>query len=344
MLLTEELNQLWLQLSESPDLGSQLRDSLQSLAASAKYREWAASEPRNRLVLPSETTPISSSLLHELGLVRNGELQVKVNEIDEKFFITDGAWVSHLMRVFPDPDEAQVLLNFAGSRGYGEWANWVIDPAAGCGHTPLGFTGQAKRISCDANVRAITYAHINARINGFGSDRFFGLMNDMRTGFPASLQMQGNVLFLSNVPFAPSPREGALALNSAGGSTGADLQAACFRLVRDFHCKRKLPVRACFLTWTLGHLGNQDWEVPQLCRETFDDSNISFQLIDHDYDAPELPNPAPLHDMLMSLASSQYTVQSGDRSVQIDYESLSRSLSQRGFTHIAYGMLECNLS
>ncbi|WP_224243170.1 class I SAM-dependent methyltransferase [Hyalangium gracile] len=338
MLPTERLNLLWLDVSQNPDLLAQLRKELDGLFQSSRYQRWLKEDSR---------TPFTVSglqALEQVGLLVDGRLQVKVNRIGDRLFITDGAWVSHLMRVFPDPDESLLLLDTVRQRGLRDWASWVIDPAAGCGHTPIGFPGPARRVSCDANARAILYASLNARLNGLGPDQFTALLNDMTQGFPPSLRIDGNVLFLANVPFAPSPRRGALALNSAGGRTGADLQLASFRLVRRFHDTYRLPVKACFLTWTVGSQERDTWEVPQLCRELFPGRSLQWSIVQHDYDAPELPNPAPVTDTLRYLASSQYAVQPGERGVEAAYAELSRELLQQGHTHVAYGLLELDLS
>jgi hypothetical protein len=344
MFSTEQLNLLWLECSQDAGFLSELRGCLDSLYRSSGYQHWLKQDCRAPFSLSPDEGKPESKWLERAGLLQAGQLLVKLNRIGEKLFMTDGAWVSHVLRVFPDPDESLLLIAHAEKRGLHEWARWLIDPAAGCGHTPIGFPGPARRVSCDANARAILYARVNARLNGLGPGQFTALLNDMTEGFPPSVKPDGNVLFLSNVPFAPSPRKGALALNSAGGNTGADLQAASFRLVRRFHEEHKLPVRACFLTWTVGSLEKDEWEVPELCREVFSGHDVRWSIVQHDYDAPELPNPAPVADTLAYLASSQYAVKPGERGVADAYAELSRELVAQGHTHVAYGMLELDLS
>jgi hypothetical protein len=339
---TEHLNVLWLDVAQDPRRLSELRECLDALQRSEPYQHWWKFESREPFALARATSVPGLERLERAGLVQGGRLGVKVNRIDDKLFITDGAWVSHLLRVFPDPDEALLLLGHARRRGLIDWADWVIDPAAGCGHTPIGFPGRARRISCDANARAILFASINARLNQLGPERFLALFNDMNAGLPPVLRIDGNVLFFTNVPFAPSARRGDLALNSAGGSTGADLQVAAFQLVRRFHHEHQVPVRACFLTWTVGSLERDEWEVPQLCREMFAGRKIEWSIFEN-YEGQEMPNPTPIADALMDLASSQYAVSPRDPHVEQAYAELARRLIRQGHTHVAYGMLELQL-
>ena len=340
MLSTESLNLLWLRFSAEPALAASLRGELSSLFETSAYREWHRSEPREPFS-PDGAFPH----LESAGLLREGKLQVKVNRIGEKLFVTDGAWVDHVMRVFPDPDEAFVLLDYVKEHGLETWPALVVDTAAGSGHTPLGFPGSVPRVACDVNVRALAYASINGRINGFNATTFATLLNDMKLGFPSHLKPPGNTLFLNNVPFAPSPDDSSLALNSGGGETGADLQAASFRLVEKFHRENRVPVRACFLTWTLGDIRRDHWEVPALCEEIFPGAKIRWTMIQHDYDAPELPNPSPLGPMLDHLAKSQYAVNRENANGNVArFRRLGAKLEAAGYTHIAYGMLDVQLS
>jgi hypothetical protein len=344
VISTEQLNLLWLDASQDEALLRALRDCLDTLHRSAPYQHWLKAGSREPFALSSTEGMPGVERLEQAGLVQQGRLEVKVNRIGDRLFLTDGPWVSHLMRVFPDPDEALLLLDHARERGLVEWADWVIDPSAGCGHTPIGFPGRARRISCDVNARAVLYASLNARLNQLGPGQFVALLNDMNQGLPPVLELDGNVLFFANVPFAPSARRGDLALNSAGGSTGADLQVASFQLVRRFQREYQVPVRACFLTWTVGSMERDEWEVPQLCRDIFAGQRVEWALVDHDYDGPELPNPTPIADALRHLASSQYTVAPGASGVQQAYAELTQRLVSQGHTHVAYGMLDLNMS
>lgn len=341
-MTTERLNVLWLDLAKSRDAAQELREALIEVADSQAYRTWVASEPRIPFMLAAGPLSRASKVLERADLVTGPILRIKINRIGERVFITDGAWVSHLLRVFPDPDEALLLIDFARERGYEDWADWVIDPAAGCGHTPLGLGGNARRIACDANVRALLYSRINALLNGFEKRNFESVLNDMNAGFPSHFGLGTEKrLVLTNVPFAPEPSRGALALNSGGGRTGADLQAASFKFVRDLHEKDGAATRACFLTWTVGSAANDEWQVPSMCREVFAGAPVRWTLVDHDYDAPEFDNPAPLPAMLSYLAGSQYSVST--ESLE-PFENLSQDLEAEGYSHIAYGVLEVELS
>ncbi len=164
----------------------------------------------------------------------------------------------------------------------------------------------------------------------------------MNDGFPSMLPITGNTLILANVPFAPAPCESVLAVNSDGGPTGADLQRASFRLVRDFHEQNRIPVKACFVTWTVGNLKNNKWEIPEICRTMFAPAEIRWTLIDHEYDAPELSNPAPVSAMLRHLSHSQDSVTTHLDSEE-EYARLENILTMNGYTHIAFGILECSL-
>ncbi len=335
MITTEQLNLLWLERDASDDL----RTALNRLFDDGEYQRWYEHGPREPF---SASSPDQWPELQRAGLL-NGQhqLEVKVNRINGKIFITDGAWVSHRMRVFPDPDEAMLVVDFAASRKLGEWADWLIDPAAGCGHSPIGFEGRARRISCDANARAVVYAALNARINGLSGAQFMPLLNDMRAGLPPGLKLDGNVLFVSNVPFAPAPRVDALVLNSGGGPTGADLQKSSFAMVKEFQQRHQGEVRACFVTWTVGSASTGEWEVPGYARDIFSGHSVEWSLVQHEYDAEDLPNPSPLRPMLMHLAQSQYAVDPRKQNLGGEYTALANELEQRGFTHMAYGVIDC---
>jgi hypothetical protein len=340
MRSTEELNLLWLRFSKEPELAPALRRELEALFARDDYRAWHKSEPRQPFAGDLSAYP----LLARCGLTGPTGLEVKVNRIGDRYFITDGAWVDHVMRSFPDPDEAFVLLDFVKEQGLEDWPGLVVDPGAGSGHTPIGFPGRkVRRVSCDANVRALSYASINARLNDLGPAEFLAIVNDMNLVLPEAIRPEGNTLFLANVPFAPAPDDDSLALNSAGGDTGADLQVASFRMAAKFRAHHRVSVRACFLTWTLGDADRDWWEVPELCERELPGAKIKWHLIRHDYDAPELPNPSPLGPMLKHLASSQYAV--GDSAKrQQSFSKLEEKLTRQGFRHIAYGMLYCELA
>lgn len=344
VLSVEDLNLLWLKLSGEQGIVSRLHADLETLWGRSSYQTWWSSEPRKPFSLADDQSG-KLETLEETGLARDGVLRVKVNRIGERVFITDGAWVPHALRVFPDPDEAFALLAEVRERGLDTWAEWVIDPAAGCGHTPLGFVGKARRISCDANARAVLYASLNGLLNGLSTNEFLPVLNNMKNGLPAALNVRGKTLFLANVPFAPAPKlEHALAVNSAGGRSGADLQIASFRLVENFRRETGNPVKACFLTWTLGNRDKNLWEVPEQCREIFPGAKVRWHLVHQDYDAPELANPAPLPAMLDHLARSQYAVRPGDDKVRQAYAELGNELTREGWTHIGYGMLEVDLA
>ncbi|KYG68032.1 hypothetical protein AZI87_01820 [Bdellovibrio bacteriovorus] len=340
MLQTENLNKIWLTLSSNSSLKKKVHGELERLFQEPTYQGWWKTEPRTPFEL---SLPDLFPTLKHVGFIDGARLLVKVNQIGFRLFVTDGAWVQSPMRVFPDPDEALVLLKHVEKKGLHTWADWVIDPAAGCGHTPLGFQGSAKRIFCDANARALTFASLNALINDLASEHCFGLLNDMNRKFPTPLRLQGKTLFLTNVPFAPAPDDSSLALNSGGGEHGADLQIASFELVKKFSEQNSVPVRACFLTWTLGNATSNEWEVPRLCQDIFPTAKIQWTLEQHDYDAPDLPNPAPLRSMLRHLARSQYVVKHENKNVEEAYENLADKLQAQGFTHIAYGFLDCEL-
>ncbi|KHD87362.1 MAG: hypothetical protein OM95_14780 [Bdellovibrio sp. ArHS] len=121
------------------------------------------------------------------------------------------------------------------------------------------------------------------------------------------------------------------------------MQIASFQLVKKFAEQNAVPIRACFLTWTLGTQENNEWEVPRLCQKIFPAAKIQWCLEQHDYDAPDLPNPAPISSMLEHLAKSQYVVTQDASAVERAYQKLAQKLLDEGFTHIAYGFLDCEL-
>ncbi len=99
---------------------------------SIEYQEWLSGDCRGPPVLASQPT----LSLQEFGLIEYEFLLIKINRLGNKYFLTDGAWVDHRLRVFRDADEAELLVNYARQNQLDQWAEWIIDPAAGCGHTP----------------------------------------------------------------------------------------------------------------------------------------------------------------------------------------------------------------
>lgn len=343
MIPTEQLNVLWLNLTEQPTMVERLRHELTRLTQSPAYQCWHKSNPRKPFELESRGDDDSNDLLAELGLRTGRQLNVKVNRMGRRIFVTDGAWVANVMRVFPDADESETLVSYVAENGLDAWADVVVDPAAGCGHTPIGFVGHARRIAMDANARAIVLEKINALLNGFDQDRLTTVVNDMRSGFPTTLKVGGNVLFLANVPFAPAPgKPGRVALNAHGGETGGDLQLAAFRFVRSFQKVHSQPVKACFLTWTLGNRKNNFWEAVERCKRIFPERDVRWCLIDDGYDNGDMPNPAPIEMALNHMATSQYVVESDDpnEDLQEQYRTLASDLMKKHYTDAAYGMIE----
>ncbi len=198
MLETEQLNMLLIAVTKSPVKLDRMKRAVLTAYNSEDYQEWLSGDCREAPVLSSE----SEFSLQEFGLIENGRLLIKINRLRTKYFLTDGAWVDHRLRVFPDPDEAELLVTYARQNQLDQSAEWVIDPAAGCGHTPIAIDGNAKRVSCDVNARAVLFATLNSRLNGMTSDGFISFLNNMNDGFPSMMPITGNTLILANVPFA----------------------------------------------------------------------------------------------------------------------------------------------
>ncbi|KHD87363.1 MAG: hypothetical protein OM95_14785 [Bdellovibrio sp. ArHS] len=136
MLATEELNRIWLTISKDQTLKKNVHHELAQLYQDELYQKWWSSDPRLPFVVAEDPR---FPILRSLAFIQNQQLQVKINRIASRLFITDGAWMPTPMRVFPDPDEALVLLKYCERNKLQHWAEWVIDPAAGRRRTRCGF-------------------------------------------------------------------------------------------------------------------------------------------------------------------------------------------------------------
>lgn len=126
--------------ADQADVRLQLRDVLDSVINGRADSESAVGDEING----PRGEPIAAwdrdGLLDKLHLLdRTGGLVVEVHRLRGKVFLTDGAWERDKLRTFPFADESQCLLDYAEAQGYPEWADFLIDPACGCGHHAIAF-------------------------------------------------------------------------------------------------------------------------------------------------------------------------------------------------------------
>lgn len=297
--------------------------------------------PRHCLDLP---------VLEYLGFVDEGRLHVKIHEHAGRLFVTDGLWVPNSFRTFPFSDESQRLVNHAEEFGYDEWADFLIDPATGCGHHALAMSGHARRVCFDVNPRAILYTGINRVLNSV-PDVLIG-RNNILSGIPRHIvdSVSGNVLLLVNMPFSLSPIPHVLPVTSDGGVTGAKFTFAAIdaiaRLARQNSARS--AGRACILCYTVGNRDRDQWEVVDKAVSHFGSRRVTWRLLE---DEPmwringkkEQPNPMPLRGGLSLKASCRiYVTEEHADSVRQGYERLEEALvtSPQAWDVLGYGIVD----
>lgn len=279
--------------------------------------------------------------LRALGLVRKSSLQVRINKIGSRYFLTDGPWLNDRFAAFPYSEEAESLLDLAYQEGLHVWADTIVDMSAGCGHTPLGMKTEANRHVYDINSRALAYARLNALINQLPQSRVSIAFNDVKKSLPLSLlSSRGRkVLFLFNTPFVPNPSPSALEampISVDGGAEGEDLQVRSFEVVADFQ-KRfpKKQVQALFLTWSFGRFRDGFWELQAKCdRILHAKTKWSFASF-----LPEEPgNGCDVRENFDYLQDSNWLLRK-DPSISESFAQLAHAQAAKGFNQLGYGIL-----
>ena len=260
-----------------------LRRVLERVAAGLAEGESAAGSEAEIADRPVFDGLDEDGILARLGLLDGrGFLAVEVHHLRNKLFLTDGSWERKKVRTFPFADESQRLLEHAEAREYHTWADFVIDPACGCGHHAVALPGRLPGACFDVNPRAVLFATINARLNR--RDELMVAHNDITRGIPSAVTngVNGNVLFLVNMPFALAPLPGVLPLSADGGQTGTRLTFAALDAIDRFHDARRNPgiTRACVLCYSVGNRDSDIWEVVRRAQALFGAGRIEWKILE----------------------------------------------------------------
>lgn len=335
MLSTEILTQVYFHLPHS-DKRAAVLSEVESLWRSERYQAWHT----DRRSAPFQTNDTWTQLT-ELGMVQDGLLQVRINKIGGRYFLTDSPGSNSRFAVFPYSDEAEDLLRHVYQEKLHLWADTIIDMSAGCGHTPLGMETDATRYAYDINPRALAYTRINAALNGLPDSLVSIASNDLKRALPPSLLSLGGrkVLFLFNTPFNPNPAPAnleAMPISGDGGITGDDFQIRAFEIVADF--KARFPdkdVKALFLSWTFGRSINDSWDM-QDKGEKILKARTAWTLVgadphDHSWSGDVQEN----FDQLLS---SNYLLKN-DPTILEAFTQLTKNQAALGFDRIGYGLV-----
>jgi len=278
-------------------------------------------------------------MLQEVGIISaDGVAQYRVHNIGTQVFITDGVWQRERWSLFPFTDESQQIVNYVNSGNLAKGVHTVIDPACGCGHTPLAIIQPTKRIGLDINQRAAFFTHLNAHLNGV-SLQF--IQNDILLGLPID-EVDNGVLFVTNMPFAITPYAGAISIAGDGGRTGTTYSVAFLKaLTRYQHSGARLVM----LTYSLGTSDQTQWEIEQQARALFPQEQISWQLVGEKVWRTGLtltePNPMPLVAGLPKKVEHLYEQNPQKYQQAYDgYRQLALELTQEGWGVLGGGILE----
>ena len=336
-------------IRSDPDFAAGMRDQVASVFKSSSYQEWlnAGLAERNPFELPGYT---STGALQEAGLVRGGALQVKINALGAHLFLTDGIWVRQAARVFPFADESRALLDYVQRQGLTDWAELVLDLAAGCGHNAFGFAGHPERAAFDVSPRAIAYLGLNRVLNDIPAARSLIALNDIRDGIPSAVigTAARRVLFLANMPFGPTPARGVLPPTSDGGPSGADLQGATMEAIKTFSDRDDTArdIRACLLVLTVGDRRTDRWQVVEQARQQFGAQNVRWELLQDEKifrinGVREQDNPSPVAVCFPRIADCRLYVREEDSgSLRAAYSELAAQLERAGWPDMAYGVVD----
>ncbi|MBM0207566.1 hypothetical protein JNW90_34785 [Micromonospora sp. STR1s_5] len=339
-------------MRSDPEFADAVREQIGTLFASVAYQSWLSGglAEKDPFELPAD---LHIGAIEHAGLVRAGTLDVKINAIGRQLFLTDGVWVRQAARVFPFADESRALLQYVERRGLGQWAELVIDLAAGCGHNAFGFVGTAESAAFDVSPRAIAYLGLNRVLNDISARRSLIALNDIRDGIPDALtsSFSRRVLFLANMPFGPAPARGILPPTSDGGASGADLQFATIEAIKTFAQRDKgsRELRACLLALTVGDRATDRWEVVEQAKAQFGDMNVSWELLRDEKifrisGVREQDNPAPVAVCFPRIADCRLYVREEESGpLRAAYSELATELESAGWPDMAYGIVDISL-
>jgi hypothetical protein len=332
----DDLNQLLLWLQDSRDRAPELRSILAEIARHESYAAWIEERQfAGDLFRLHPSLAFASTdkrwLLESLLLVKNDALRVKINHFGEQVFLTDGLWIDPSIRAFPFSDESDLVMRACQESGWIDWATCVIDPATGCGHNLLRYSGTGcRRYGFDRNARALAFAGINAVLNGV--DRVILADSDIRNGLqPVFAQGRAErVLVVANMPFALVPNPNAIARSAYGGRHGYELTLALFDAIDALagQLDGRSELRCVVLAYTLGRRATDTWVVPEYAIGRFGRDRTSWRIWENETlwrvnGKKEQANPMPL-SLLKLKADCRFYVR-GRRLTRVARAGISRT-------------------
>jgi hypothetical protein len=352
MIATDVIFQLATVIKADQGLAETLRQQLMSIYQSERYTAWRQGGLSEKS--PFEIEDDSRTNVPGLSsLIVEGRLQVKLNHIHSRIFLTDGVWVHPSIRVFPFCDESETLFGYLRYQNLLSWAHWIFDLASGCGHNILAFDDTKQRIAFDINPRALAYLTLNQALNGLSHRKHITAMNDIRDGIPGALAnaVNGPVLVVANMPFGIAPASADLPLTSNGGAMGMALQIATFKALQDFInlWRSNFPVRACLLAIAIGDRKHNRWEVVEEARRYFGQDRVQWALLKDEKifrinGIREQDNPSPIVSALSRRVDCRLYFDDAEREAKkAEFSKHARRLTEQGYPDIAYGIIDINL-
>ena len=345
MIETDQIFIASSRLAESSGLRVAALDELSRIGRSPAYDAWynGGTLQLQPFAIPKD---ICINILDDLLLVRKGFLCGKINFVHRSVMLTDGVWVDSKARVFPFSDESAAIFKYCNKRHLNVWADIVVDLATGSGHNLAFFSDDVPGIGLDVNPRALAYFHLNRLING--AERRVCILNDIRSGICNAVEVAENrkILIVGNLPFGLAPSRDALPLTSNGGERGVEMQRAAFSAIEQFRLTKRgiCPIRAVLLAYSVGNAAEDQWEVVDIARSVFGGSDVRFSVLDDEgllrvNGRRIMRNPSSLRSAL--LASGTCELYHADTAkAQALYSGLSDRLAARGFTDLAYLIVE----
>src|SRR5262245_17224449 len=119
MIPTDELTKIYMELAAEDKLAALVAE-LHALWKTASYKAWHADKSNH--VRPFQIEG-DWKCLKALNLVRDSSLQVRINKIGKRYFLTDGPWSTDRFAAFPYSEEAESLLDHVYQEKLHLWAD-----------------------------------------------------------------------------------------------------------------------------------------------------------------------------------------------------------------------------
>lgn len=287
--------------------------------------------------LPAEFAGLD--VLRRVGLVDvDNHPQYQINTTGNSVCISDAPWHFRAGGVFPWNDESELLLDYANFTQLAANSYTIIDPACGCGHTIVGYSGRGERYGMDVNPRAGRFVAINAMLNEL---EIFYTENNIFNGLPAAVMGGDHRLLLANLPSTLSPKKDALP-NTSDAGTHANTPAIAM-----LRAASRLPERwgtVVLGSYSLGNDATGEWSLLQAAQRLLPECLVTWNLTD----APiwrvngkkQERNPLRIRDGLAKKAECRVSIPDSQREeARQGYRQLIPVLESEGWNLLGYGLL-----